>query len=151
MKIHFLEDLLNKSDPNLNQNALKENTDLRVDRATLQRELAKVKKQLNSSAHDAESLRQQMLDSKARSEKELTDKRLQHDLRTLQAELQVKEEEIERLRDTVASGEKREEMEELRDTIEDLEATVREKERIIESNEDRDVRIDHFVMKGVCH
>ena len=142
MKIHYLEELLNKSDPNLNHTALKENTDLRVDRATLQRDLAKVKKQLALSARDAEDLKQQLLDSKARSEKATVNKQLQDELNTLQATLHKKDKETCRLQDALAAADNNREIEELRDTVEDLEAELREKERLIEAQQDKDVRVE---------
>ena len=123
----------------MNHTALKENTDLRVDRATLQRDLAKVKKQLASSARDAEDLKQQLLDSKARSEKAAMNKQLQDELNTLQAALQEKEKENRRLQDALAAADNNREVEELRDTVEDLEAELREKERLIEAQQDKDV------------
>ena len=139
LKIHFLEDLLNKSDPNLNHKALKENTDLRVDRATLQRDLAKVKKQLGASARDAEELRRQLLADTTRAEQQLAEKTVENELRTLRASLEGKQGEIEDLREVLAASERDEEVGELKETIDDLEATLRDKDRIIEDLKDKEV------------
>lgn len=139
LKIHFLEDLLKKSDPNINQNVLKENTDLRVDKVTMQRDLAKVRKQLNASARDAENLRQQLLDGKARSEKESANQRLQGDLKALQALLRTKEAEVSELRDASASAPTLRTVQELQENIEDLEADLREKDRMIDAQKDGNV------------
>ena len=139
LKIHFLEDLLKKSDPNINQTALKENTDLRVDKATMQRDLAKVKKQLNASAREAENLKQQLLDGKVRSEKESANHRLQGDFKVLQALVRTKEAEVRELRDASASAPTRRTVQELQDNIEDLEAELREKDRMIDAQKDGNV------------
>jgi chromosome segregation ATPase len=133
LKIHFLEDLMRKSDPNLNQAALKENTDLRVDRATLTRDLSKMKKQLAAAAQDAESLRKQLLDSKARGERNEAEKHLQEELIMLRESVSSKEEEIEKLQSVLDSESKTQEVQNLKDNIEDLEAELREKERVIDT------------------
>lgn len=136
LKIHFLEEMLAKSDPNLNQEAIRANTDLRVDRATLQRELNKVKKQLQNSARDAETLRQQMLQDNAKVDQQIADKRIRKELEALQQTVRVKEEQIEKLQYRIDAEGRTQEVVDLRGTIEDLEADLREKDRLIDTHED---------------
>lgn len=139
MKIHFLEELLRKSDPNLNQNALKENTDLRVDRATLQRDLAKVRKQLTASARDTDHLRQQLVERRKKSEQDLADEQQRQDVAVLREIVHNKEIEIERLQSELDLGHDVEELQKQKETIEDLEMTLREKERVIDSHDEEKV------------
>ena len=148
LKIHFLEEMLANSDPNLNQEAIKQNTDLRVDRATLQRELNKVKKQLQNSGRDAEALRQQLLDDQAKVDQQVADKRLRTELTTLRETVQTKDQEIEKLQDQLDSSNKTQEVANLKGQIEDLEAELREKERIIDTQDD-DKEARHDNQKGV--
>lgn len=57
MKIHFLEDAMSKRGGEFNQAALKENTDLKVTKITMQRELHKFKKNIAQAERDAEVYR----------------------------------------------------------------------------------------------
>ena len=134
-----MEDLLNKSDPHTNFSALKENTDLKVDRTTLQRELAKVKKQLESSERQIESLRLQ-LETGTTRHKTIAYEALQREVDELQVRLRSKDEELLQMRVDAAPRDESE-LNELRDTIEDLEAELREKDRIIDTHNDERVCI----------
>ncbi|ENH68299.1 Spindle pole body protein pcp1 [Fusarium oxysporum f. sp. cubense race 1] len=62
LKIHFLEEALRKAGPGFSEAALKENTELKVDKVTMQRELHRYKKHLTTAEKDLESYRQQMLE-----------------------------------------------------------------------------------------
>ena len=136
LKIHFLEEMLANSDPNLNQEAIRANTDLRVDRATLQRELNKVKKQLQNSARDTEMLRLQMLQDNSKADQPAADKHLRKELEVLRQTVQVKEQQIETLQYRLEGESRTQEVADLKGAIEDLEADLREKDRIIDSHQD---------------
>ena len=62
LKIHFLEEALRKAGPGFSEAALKENTELKVDKVTMQRELHRYRKTLTSAERDLELYRQQMLE-----------------------------------------------------------------------------------------
>ena len=136
MKIHFLEDLLRKSDPNLNQNALKENTDLHVDKATLQRDLARIKKQLTSSERNAEALKQQLQDGRERDLKDQVAQELGEEVLSLRTRLEAKDAKVDELQSRLKFENRDHGAEKLRGVVEDLEAELREKDRIIDSKND---------------
>ena len=136
LKIHFLEEHLRKSDPNLNQNALKENTDLQVERATLQRDLSRIKKQLTNSGREAELLKKQLQDGKERSQRDEATQELRNELSSLRRDLEAKDAEIDELQSRQESEDKDHEIERLKGDIEDLGAELRDKDRIIESKDD---------------
>ncbi|TGO68612.1 hypothetical protein BOTNAR_0022g00200 [Botryotinia narcissicola] len=54
LKIHFLEEALRKAGPGFSVAALKENTELKVDKVTMQRELQKFRKTLTAAEKDVE-------------------------------------------------------------------------------------------------
>ena len=136
MKIHFLQEYLRKSDPNLNQNALKENTDLHADKAILQRDLARIKKQLSASGQEAELLKQQLQDDKEQSQRDQAAQELREELLLLRENLEAKDTEIEALQIRLSSGDKNCETERLKGDIQDLEAELREKDRLIDDKDD---------------
>ncbi|CCU75774.1 hypothetical protein similar to calmodulin-binding coil-coil protein [Blumeria hordei DH14] len=60
LKIHFLEEVLDTNGSGNSEAAVKENTELKVDRITMQKELIRYRKTLNSAEKDIESYRQQL-------------------------------------------------------------------------------------------
>ncbi|RDA85576.1 hypothetical protein CP532_5382 [Ophiocordyceps camponoti-leonardi (nom. inval.)] len=135
LKIHFLEDALRKAGPGYSEAALKENTELKVDKVTMQRELHRYKKQLTSAERDLEKYRQQMLDLQDKSKRKQPD---DSQLQQLQKTLKERESDLDNLQRQVDRGQhqRETELEKLKDTVEDLEADLREKDRIITSRED---------------
>ncbi|RCI11616.1 hypothetical protein L249_7510 [Ophiocordyceps polyrhachis-furcata BCC 54312] len=135
LKIHFLEDALRKAGPGYSEAALKENTELKVDKVTMQRELHRYKKQLTSAERDLEKYRQQMLDLQDKAKRKQPD---DSQLRQLQKTLKERESDLDNLQRQVDRGQhhRETELETLKDTVEDLEADLREKDRIITSRED---------------
>lgn len=128
--------MLKRSDPNLNQNALKENTDLRVDKVTLQKDLAKIKKQLTGSERDAEFLRKQLQEGKDRSERQQIDQELRQEIVRLQKAIESRQAEADELRDQLESDDRDLEIAKVKDELEDLQAEVREKARVIDAKDD---------------
>ena len=98
-----------------------------------------MRKQLTTSARDAELLRQQLIDGKNRSERDLADQQLQEELILLRETLHKREVEIEKLQSELLSEHSIDEFQTLKETIEDLEIVLREKERIIDSHDDEKV------------
>ncbi|PHH75870.1 hypothetical protein CDD80_2006 [Ophiocordyceps camponoti-rufipedis] len=138
LKIHFLEDALRKAGPGYSEAALKENTELKVDKVTMQRELHRYKKQLTSAERDLENYRQQMLELQDRAKRKQPDDSQRAQLQKLQKTLQEREADLDELQRQVDRGHHHHqtELDTLKDTVEDLEAELREKDRAITSRED---------------
>lgn len=139
MKIHFLEDALSKRGSEFNQAALKENTDLKVNRITMQRELHKFKRNIAQAEHDAEVYRLQLEEFKERIRRKQLDESIRVELETLRNEVKAKENQISRLEidKDRASDQEKSTIKSLKDEIEDLQADLREKEREIDERDDQ--------------
>lgn len=137
LKIHFLEEALRKAGPGYSEAALKENTDLKVDKVTMQREIARYRKTLTTAEHDLEVYRQQILEMQDKLKRKHADASQQVELARLEHELEDKELEIQDLRGKLENSERQDaQVEKLRDEIGDLETDVREKDRIIDERDD---------------
>lgn len=138
MKIHFLEENLSKRGGEFNQAALKENTDLKVNRITMQRELHKFKKTLAQAEKDAELYRKQLEDYRERVRQKKVDETVRVELASMKSELQQKEEELESVREKYerVRSAKDDEAQRLRDEVSDLQADLRERDRQLEDRED---------------
>lgn len=138
LKIHFLEEALRKAGPGFSEAALKENTELKVDKVTMQRELHRYKKHLTASEKDLEDFRQQMLEMQERAKRKYADESQRAEMDRLRALLSQRDAEIESLQREVDDTQKDDaRVDQLRDEIGDLEADVREKDRIITEHEDQ--------------
>ncbi|KAL2889995.1 Spindle pole body protein pcp1 [Ceratocystis lukuohia] len=137
LKIHFLEEALRKAGPGFSEAALKENTELKVDKVTMQRDLQRYKKHLNVAEKDLEQYRQQMIELQERSKRKYADDSLKAEAERLRQDLEDKESEIDRLQAQLEQAESGgAEVDKLRDEITDLEAELREKERLIAEHQD---------------
>lgn len=138
LKIHFLEDALRKAGPGFSEAALKENTDLKVDKVTMQKEMKNCKRQLNDAEKDLEDYRKQMvlMQEKARSKNLNEDTR--QEVKILQSSLEEKEREINQLKKKLDNADTElAETDKLRDQIEDLEAELQEKDRLADEHDDK--------------
>ena len=137
MKIHFLEESLRKSGPGFNEAALKENTDLKVDKVTIQKELRQCRKNLSAAEREVETCKGHLADLQEKAKRKHADETLRQQLEDLKGQLVAKESEIEDLRQRLENAEgDGEELEKLKGDIEELEADLREKDRIIEERDD---------------
>ena len=137
LKIHFLEDALRKAGPGFSEAALKENTELKVDKVTMQRELHRYKKHLTTAERDLETYRQQMMELQEKSKRKHLDESQRAELEQLQKTLEEREADLDDLqRQLDRSQHDQDEVEKLRDNIEDLEADVREKDRLLTERDD---------------
>ncbi|CBF83478.1 protein pcpA [Aspergillus nidulans FGSC A4] len=129
LKIHFLQEQLEKAGPAYNQAALHENTELKISKLTMQRDISRYKKSLQQAERDLEAYRQQFQDFKEKMRRKHTDETIQREME----DQRVKElqEQLREARDS-----RSEEIDKLRDDIEDLEASLREKDRTIEEREE---------------
>lgn len=146
LKIHFLEDALRKTGPGFSEAALKENTELKVDKVTMQRELQRYKKYLTSAEKDLETYREQLAEMQELAKRKQGSHDHSTELDKLQRDLEDKDADIEDLQQQLRSDrENLDKVEKLQDEIGDLEAELREKERAIS---DRDDELDTLKAKA---
>ncbi|KAM0448670.1 hypothetical protein ACHAO4_008381 [Trichoderma viride] len=137
LKIHFLEEALRKAGPGFSEAALKENTELKVDKVTMQRELHKYKKDITTAERELESYRQQMLELREKAEQKYANKDQQAELNTLREAIQARESDIVELRSLASNTQDHQErVETLENNVVDLEAELREKDRELTERED---------------
>ncbi|KAI9680817.1 MAG: hypothetical protein M1817_004257 [Caeruleum heppii] len=133
LKIHFLEEALSRAGPGYSEAALKENTDLKVDKITLQKELLRHRKNLGAAERDIELYRQQLVELQERARRRHADEGQREEIQRLETALAGKEAEVVDLRQHLERGDGNEEaVASLKDDIGDLEAELREKDRALE-------------------
>lgn len=137
LKIHFLEEALRKAGPGFSEAALKENTELKVDKVTMQRDLQRYKKHLTSAEKDLENYRQQILEMQDKFRKRHATEDQRVELERLKLALETKEADVADLQQRLDESQREnDKAEKLQDEIGDLEADIREKDRIISQHED---------------
>ncbi len=137
LKIHFLEEALRKSGPDFSEAAVRENTELKVDKVTMQRELHKYKKHLASAEKDLETYEQQMLDIQEKAKKKYADESQKIEVENLRSQLEEKDSEIRNLREQLQQNDGADDkVNQLQDEIGDLEADLRAKDRELNERED---------------
>jgi chromosome segregation ATPase len=130
LKIHFLEEALRKAGPGFSEAALRENTELKVDKVTMQKELHRYRKTLATAERDVELYRQQLLEMQEKVKRKHADEGQREELDRLSQALEDKETELSQLRS------KEGHFDDMEDKIHDLETDLREKDRIINDRED---------------
>ncbi|KPM35757.1 hypothetical protein AK830_g10813 [Neonectria ditissima] len=137
LKIHFLEEALRKAGPGFSEAALKENTELKVDKVTMQRELHRYKKHLTTAEKDLESYRQSMLELQEKAKRKYANEHQRAEMDKLQRLLEEREADIEHMQRQLDQEHKdTDQVEKLRDDIGDLEADLRERDRMLTQRED---------------
>ncbi|KAK2873778.1 hypothetical protein FQN49_002082 [Arthroderma sp. PD_2] len=138
LKIHYLEEQLKKAGPELNQAALKENTELKVTKVTMHRDLHRCKKSLLHAERDLESCQLQLQELREKLSLKQSDTTKQEAIIWMREEMETKEAEIAELREQIRSTESKqaEEAANLREEINELEYTIREKDRRLEEKEE---------------
>lgn len=148
LKIHFLEEALRKAGPGFNEAAMKENTDLKVDRVTLQKELGRAKKTLSQAEREVDTYRRHLQEVQEDVKRKHIDEGLRKELETLRSDVAAKASEVQDLKGRLGSVEgKEEELERARNDAEDLEAEARERDRLIEERDDEIERLQARVKK----
>ena len=137
LKIHFLEESLRKAGPGFHEAALKENTELKVGKFTMQKELMRTKKTLNQAARDVETYRLHLEEVQEKIKRKHADQGTKEELHGLRKELDTRIMEVRGLRNQLETAESEGHyVAKLKEDIEDLEANLREKDRILETSED---------------
>ena len=137
LKIHFLEESLRKSGPGFNEAALKENTELKVDKVTMHKELARARKTLERTEREVENYRKQLQHAHDQTKRKHADRQILEELESLRKDIASKDDQILQLRnDLTDATEKDGEIEKLKGDIDDLEIDLREKDRLLDDRED---------------
>ncbi|KAB8260159.1 hypothetical protein BDV32DRAFT_149642 [Aspergillus pseudonomiae] len=138
LKIHYLQEQLEKAGPSYNQAALKENTELKVSKLTMQRDISRYKKSLQQAERDLEAYRVQFQELREKVRRGQLDETSQREMNLMREELESKDHRVRELQEELRDAKDRqsEEIEKLRDEIEDLEASLREKERTIDERDE---------------
>ncbi|KAJ5163710.1 Spindle associated [Penicillium coprophilum] len=138
LRIHFMEEQLQKAGPEYNNEALKENRELKVLRLTMQRDISRYRKSLQQAEKDLEDYQLQLVELKEKSWREQADQTVQREMDMMREELESRDLELREVRDELRhiKDTKSQETEKLRDEIEDLEASSREKDRLLEEREE---------------
>ncbi|TQS34654.1 hypothetical protein Golomagni_04954, partial [Golovinomyces magnicellulatus] len=137
LKIHFLEDALRKAGPGYSEAALKENTELKVEQVTIQREMHRYKKHLAVAERDLESCRQQITELQENAKHAYADQSLRDEVDQLRQELQEREADVDEYRQKLSESQSsQDELQKLQDSIEELELDLREKDRQLTERED---------------
>lgn len=131
LKIHFLEEALRKAGPGFSEAALKENTDLKVDKVTMQKELHRYKKNLAAAEREVEVYRQKVTEFSERKSRKHFDAGQQEEMERLRRELEEKEAELRRLRNQEGQ------FDDFQDKIHDLETDLRKRDRELDDYEDQ--------------
>lgn len=126
LKIHFLEESLSKSGSGLNEAALKENTALKVDRVTLQKDLSRAKATLSNAERELESYRHHLQTVQVEMKRKHADENFQEELESLRSEVAVKSLEVLDLKKRLDSGQiKEEELDKLNEQLSETEEQLR--------------------------
>ncbi|CZT42456.1 related to myosin heavy chain [Rhynchosporium secalis] len=130
LKIHFLEEALRKAGPGFSEAALKENTELKVDKVTMQKELSRFRKTLASAEKDVDIYRQQFIEMQEKVKRKMVDQDQRQEVDRLRQTLEERDAEVNRLKSQEIQ------FEDLHDTIDDLKADLREKDRLLDNRDD---------------
>lgn len=142
-----MEEQLEKAGPEYNSTALKENTELKVLRLTMQRDITRYKKSLVQAERDLEDYRLQLMEMRDRARRRQTDDEVRREMDLMREEIESRDVQLRELREELrlAKDNQSQEVEKLRDEVEDLEATVREKDRAVD---ERDEELEELRERG---
>ena len=138
LKIHFLEEALRKAGPGFSEAALKENTELKVEKVQMQKELHRYRKTASSAEKEIDQYRQQI----TQLERQPRGGASNEELNQLQDALHERESELKSLYQKLDEGDAQlEQMNKLRDAVTDLEHDLREKDRQVDEREDQNEKL----------
>lgn len=143
LKIHFLEEALRKAGPGFSEAALKENTELKVDKVTMQKELYRYRKTLTAAERELELYRQQLLEMQEKVKRKHLDAGQREEIDRLHQALEDKEAEFNELKNQESH------FEDLQDKIHDLEGELRQKDRLIDDRDDEVENLKEEIEKHV--
>lgn len=141
---------LRRAAPEFNEVTLKENTDLKVNKVIMQKELHQTRKTLQAAERDIEVFRLHLQDLQEKLRRKQVDEGIRKELESLRHEVEVKNVAIEDLQQRLQDAESKEGMTKLNEDLEDLEADIREKERLLDSKEEEIVSHRIFIRCERC-
>lgn len=122
---------------------------MKVDKVTMQKELAQARKTLTKTERELEQYRLHLQEVQRNIQRKHLDEDLQRELEYLEDSVAAKDHELAQLRQQVSLADaQKDKAEKLRGDIEDLEADLREKDRLVE---DRDDEIDRLKDQAQKH
>lgn len=132
-----MEEALRKNGKDFNEAAIKENTELKVDKITLQRDLKQYRKSLAQAEKDLDDYRGQLLDYAEKVKRRHVSEGIQEEMDKLRQEAVQKDSDISVLQQKLAAaGEAQSRIEELEDDVEDLRAEIRDRDRALDERDD---------------
>ncbi|EEH17055.1 hypothetical protein PABG_07142 [Paracoccidioides brasiliensis Pb03] len=138
LKIHFLEQNFKLAKPEFAQAAIQENTELKVTKLTMERDLHQCKKSLRRAQQDLADCQLEMQQLQANANRKHVDEDTLKELEQVREELESKENELHELQeelDTLKET-KSEQAQQLRDEIQDLQYELRQKNELIDNQRD---------------
>lgn len=111
---------------------------MKVSKVTMQRDIARYKKNLHQAERDLEAYRLQLQELREKAKRRQAEEAVQREMEWMREEITTRETQVRDLKEELKNAKEKdsEQVEQLRDEIEDLEATVRDKDRQIEERED---------------
>lgn len=131
LKVHFLEQHINKSKPEYKDKVHQENIELKVEKVTRQHEITKLKKQLKATNQNLATCQQELQDLRENAKRKYADEGLKQDLEQKNTRLQELMRELEE-----AKHEQSDKIAALNEEISDLQYDLREKERTIDEKDE---------------
>ncbi|KAN0069814.1 hypothetical protein V8E54_012120 [Elaphomyces granulatus] len=143
IKIHYLQERLDRAGPEYNKEALKENTELKVANLTMKKDISRYKKSFQEAERELAACRLQLQETREKTKRRQIDETVQREMEWMREEIETRVTQVKDLQEQLKTAKEKgsEEGERLREEVEELEATVRERDRIIE---DREEEIDQL-------
>lgn len=138
LKIHFLEEHLNKTKPEFNQAARQENVDLKVSNLTMTRDVHKYKKMFRKVEQERDACQLQIEELRDKAKRKYADDELKKELDLVMEELEQKNERIQALEEELNDARDVEagRIQELTDEVAELQYLLREKERTLDDKDE---------------
>ncbi|KAF2433794.1 hypothetical protein EJ08DRAFT_647087 [Tothia fuscella] len=140
LKIHFLEENLKRSGSEWNQQAIRENTELKTNSVMMEHELKKYRKQFTVAERELEQYRQQLRDYAEKMKRRHMDEGMREELDRLQALADDREKQMQEMQAQLDNADKmqsnNQESDKLMEDVEDLETELKEKEQLLDEREE---------------
>ncbi|OJD27497.1 hypothetical protein ACJ73_01110 [Blastomyces percursus] len=137
LKIHFLEQNFKLAKPEFAQAAIQENTELKVTKLTMERDLHQCKKSLRRAEQDLAGCQVELQELQVQASRRHVNENVQKELDQLREDLESKENELHELQEELESMKENESesLQQLREEIQDLQHDLREKHALVENQQ----------------
>ncbi|KAL2372571.1 spindle-pole body protein, variant [Blastomyces gilchristii SLH14081] len=138
LKIHFLEQNFKLSKPEFAQAAIQENTELKVTKLTMERDLHQCKKSLRRAEQDLAGCQVELQELQAQANRRHVNENVQRELDQMREDLESKENELHELQEELESMKENESesLQQLREEIQDLQYDLRQKNELVENQKE---------------